>query len=129
VSFLSKNPDGNGLCVCERVCVHVCVCMCECVRACVCVYECVCVCVCVRVCKCVRVHTVSFFSEKPDSHGFNTSVMRAGCMFVCVCVCLCVCVCGNTRCQTKARARRRVVIWLTSDLTSICVGTTRSTRL
>jgi len=72
------------------------------------------------VCKCVCVHTVSFFSEKPDSHGFNTSVMRAGC--VCVCVCVCVCACGNTRWQTKARARRRVVIWLTSDLTSMCVG-------
>jgi len=28
----------------------------------------------------------------------------------------------NTRWQTKARARRRVVIWLTSDLTSMCVG-------
>jgi len=36
------------------------------------------------VCKCVRVHTVSFFSEKPDSHGFNTSVMRAGCVYVCL---------------------------------------------
>ena len=29
---------------------------------------------------------------------------------------------GNTRWQTKAHARRRVVIWLTSDLTSMCVG-------
>ena len=67
----------------------------------------------------VRVHTVSFFSEKPDSHGFNTSVMRAGC----VCVCVCVRVCTNTRCQTKARARRLVMIWLISDLTSMCVET------
>jgi len=67
------------------------------------------------VCKCVRVHTVSFFSEKPDSHGFNTSVMRAGC------VCVCECVCDNTRWQTKARAWRRVMICLTSDLTSMCV--------
>jgi len=46
------------------------------------------------------------------------------CVCVCVCVCACVrvCVCDNTRCQTKARARRHVVIWLTSDLTSMCVG-------
>jgi len=29
---------------------------------------------------------------------------------------------GNTRWQTKARARRRVVISLTSDLTLMCVG-------
>jgi len=35
---------------------------------------------------------------------------------------VCVCVCDNTRCQTKSRARRHVVIWLTSDLTSMCVG-------
>jgi len=30
---------------------------------------------------------------------------------------------GNTRWQTKARARHRVVIWLTIDATSRCVGT------
>ena len=60
----------------------------------------------------MRVHTVLFFGEKPDSHGFNTSVMRTGC----VCACGWVCVCANTRCQTKARARRLVMIWLTSDL-------------
>jgi len=30
---------------------------------------------------------------------------------------------GNTRWQTKARARHCVVIWLTSDATSRCVGT------
>jgi len=29
----------------------------------------------------------------------------------------------NTRWQTKARARHRIVIWLTSDATSRCVGT------
>ena len=29
---------------------------------------------------------------------------------------------GNTRWQTKARARRGVVFWLTSDATSMCVG-------
>jgi len=84
---------------------------------------CVCVCACVRicVCKCVCVHTVLFLSEKPDSHGFNTSVMRAGCVCVCVYVCMCVCVCDNTRWQTKARARRCVAIWITSYLTLMCV--------
>jgi len=39
--------------------------VCEC--ACVCVCACVCMC----VCKCVHVHTVSFLSEKPDSHGLT----------------------------------------------------------
>ena len=51
------------------MCVYVCVCMCECVCACMCVYVCVRARVC--VCKCVRVHTVSFLSEKPDSHGLT----------------------------------------------------------
>ena len=65
------------------------------------------------VCKCVRIHTVSFFSEDPDSHSFNTSVMRAGC----VCVCVCVATQG-----VKQRRARGAVIWLTSDLTSMCVA-------
>jgi len=73
VSFLSKKPDGNSLCVC--VCVCTCVFVCVCASACACVYVCVCVCVCACVrmcaCKCVRVHTVSFLSEKPDSHGLT----------------------------------------------------------
>ena len=71
--------DGNGLCVC--VCVYMC--------ACVYVRACVRMC----VCKCVRVHTVSFLSEKPDSHGIDTLMMRAGCVCACVCVCLCESVC------------------------------------
>jgi len=62
---------------------------------CVCVYVCVCMCEYVRACVCVCMS--------------NTSVMRAGCV--------CVCVCGNTRWQT----RRRVMIWLTIDFTSMCV--------
>jgi len=44
------------------------------------------------------------------------------CVCVCVCVRVFVCVCGNKRWQTKACARHRVVIWLTSDLTLMCVG-------
>jgi len=53
---------------------------------------------------------VSFFSEKPDSHGFNTSVMRAGCVCVCVCVrvCVCVCVCVTTQGVKQRRARGAV---------------------
>jgi len=76
--------------------------MCVCMSVCVCVRVYVCACVRMCVCKCVRVHTVSFFSEKPDSHGFNTSVMRAGC------VCVCVCVCVTTQGGKQRRARGAV---------------------
>ena len=100
VSFLSNNPDGNGLCVCACLCVCMCVFVCVSVCAHVCVYECVCVC----ACKCVRVHTVSFLNERPDSHGFNTSVMRVGCVCVCVCVYVCVCVCQHKVATKGARA-------------------------
>jgi len=67
------------------------------------------VCACVRmcVCKCVRVHTVSFLSKNPDSHGFNTSVMRVGCVCVCVCVCMCVCVCVCVCVATQGGKQRR----------------------
>jgi len=69
---------------------------------------CVCVCACVRVCvcKCVSVHNVLFLSKKPDSHGFNTSVMRA--RRVCVYVCVCVCVCVATQGGKQRRARGAV---------------------
>jgi len=67
------------------------------------------VCACVRmcVCKCVRVHIVSCLSEKPDSHGIDTSMMRAGCVCVCMCVCLCVSVfmCVWERYRERKRER------------------------
>ena len=89
--------------MCECVRAYVCVCMC------VCVCVCVCVCACVRmcVCKCVRVHTVSFLSEKPDSHGIDTLMMRAKCVCVCVCVCLFVSVCLCVRERQRERKRER----------------------
>ena len=82
---------------------------------CVRVYVCACVRMC--LCKCVRVHTVSFFSKKPDSHGIDTLMMRDGCVCVlCVCVfvreCVFVCVRETEREKEKenepaARVRER----------------------
>ena len=75
VSFLSKNPCGNGFCVCVCVCVYVRVCMCECVRACVCVYECACVCSCVRVCVCVCVSVGAYIPCRISASSLTVTVL------------------------------------------------------
>ena len=104
-------PSDTKGCGCMRMLAEralydwlVCVCVCMCV----CVYVCACVRMC--VCKCVRVHTVSFLSKKPDSHGIDTLMMRAGCvcvLCVCVFVCECVFVCVRETEREKERESER----------------------